>query len=353
LKEKDGIEVLQDTRRPVRTHLAGAFKLSAYLRRMGTVPQVGGEHRCSLKWKAFVLEHWLANYFHASAWLHCFGYNADEKGRAGKCLEATQHRNEVGPSRMAFGFNRDELNRAARTNSHDQAGRESFFPLIEWGWPRAQCLAYIEETLGVIWPKSACVFCPFSQDVGKATPAGLARLSAHPEAAAEALLLEYGSLCLNPRGRLFNTKSLASVIQSQPALYSLWEGFVRLQDSIEWSLLEVKRHYTAPGQARRSVLQIASGAREAMTDLYESHVAALELAERVEHGIRYGYFAERRLNAYPSAEGYLVVAPAEVEEKARGSFRVFEERYTALLRELGQPLVNTPGTNRVLHPLFK
>lgn len=46
--QSDGISVLDDSRAPVRVHLAGAWKLSDELRAAGTVPQVAGSRRCSV-----------------------------------------------------------------------------------------------------------------------------------------------------------------------------------------------------------------------------------------------------------------------------------------------------------------
>ena len=57
--QKDGIVVLSDTRQPHKLHFQGVYKLSDELRANGTVPQFGGEHRCALKFKAFVIETWL------------------------------------------------------------------------------------------------------------------------------------------------------------------------------------------------------------------------------------------------------------------------------------------------------
>jgi hypothetical protein len=49
--QADGIAVLDDSRGPRRLHLAGAFRLSDELRAAGTVPQVAGVRKCSLKAK--------------------------------------------------------------------------------------------------------------------------------------------------------------------------------------------------------------------------------------------------------------------------------------------------------------
>src|SRR6266478_4390267 len=78
--ERDGIFVLDDSRQPQRCIVAGHYKLSDELRAAGTVPQFGGEHRCSLKFKAFVIETWMnENIFDPVR--HTFGYNAEEQAR--------------------------------------------------------------------------------------------------------------------------------------------------------------------------------------------------------------------------------------------------------------------------------
>jgi hypothetical protein len=53
--------------------------LSDELRAAGTVPQFGGEHHCSLKFKAFVIETWLNENILGP--VHTFGYNAAEPAR--------------------------------------------------------------------------------------------------------------------------------------------------------------------------------------------------------------------------------------------------------------------------------
>src|ERR1017187_1712371 len=54
--EADGITVLSDTTHPDRLFADGDYRLSDELRAAGTLPQFAGEHICSLKFKAFVLE---------------------------------------------------------------------------------------------------------------------------------------------------------------------------------------------------------------------------------------------------------------------------------------------------------
>ena len=58
--EADGITVLSDTRQPTTVYLDGDYRLSDELRKNGTVPMCSGVHKCALKFKAFVIESWLA-----------------------------------------------------------------------------------------------------------------------------------------------------------------------------------------------------------------------------------------------------------------------------------------------------
>ncbi|RZU28892.1 hypothetical protein [Edaphobacter modestus] len=134
--ESDGITVLSDTREPYRLHIEGDYKLSDELRAAGTVPQFGGEHICSLKFKAFPLEFWLREHL-STPYSHAFGYSAEEPKRVAKCQAAEA-------KRMAFGFNIDEHKRVARARQYDTPSRESIFPLVEWGWTRADCITMVE-----------------------------------------------------------------------------------------------------------------------------------------------------------------------------------------------------------------
>ena len=123
--EAAGITVLEHSSAPSQVYLQGDYRLSDELRSNGTVPQFGGEHRCSLKFKAFVIETWLRQH-QTGPVRHAFGYNATEPRRVAECQSATARR-------VAFGFNREEQTRIERTVRYDSPARESFFPLVEWG----------------------------------------------------------------------------------------------------------------------------------------------------------------------------------------------------------------------------
>ncbi len=55
------------------------------------------------------------------------------------------------------------LDEAHRMRSPKHRWQELFYPLVEMGWRRGDCLRYLEEQ-GVAAPRSACVFCPFHSD---------------------------------------------------------------------------------------------------------------------------------------------------------------------------------------------
>src|SRR5579863_585786 len=137
--EQDGIVVLDDSRNPQRLYIEGAYTLTQELMTAGTVPQFGAEHRCSLKFKAFVIETWLRQNL-GQRIRHSFGYNADEQDRIAKSNAAI--------ARVTFGFNRDETERIERGRSYDGSIRIGHYPLSQWGWSREKCLEYIWEATG-------------------------------------------------------------------------------------------------------------------------------------------------------------------------------------------------------------
>lgn len=182
--EHQGITVLSDTNRTERLFIEGDYKLSDELRAAGTVPQFGGEHICSLKFKAWVIEQWLAKHLREPI-RHALGYSAEETKRVTKSEEANVRR-------VAFGYNAQETSRIEKAISYDTPARQSFYPLVDWRWARQDCIDYLRETLGVLWKKSACVQCPFNA----LKESGLERHRNHPEQVASAMLLEHVSLAL-------------------------------------------------------------------------------------------------------------------------------------------------------------
>lgn len=323
--EEDGITILSDTTQPDRLFIEGDHKLSDELRSNGTVPQYGGVHRCSLKAKVFPIETWLRDYYPHSA-LHAFGYNADERKRVRKSLAADARR-------VAFGFNVEETSRAERARIYDTPGRISIFPLVEWGWTRADCRDYIKQKLGVLWNKSACVYCPFN----KLDAEALARHRAHPAQVADALMLEHLSLSMNPRGTLYPGKSLVQITAANRNQAAM-ERFHSALDRAEWMVYRVRRLYYAAkdeagrsrpdkkGTAIRAVEQLteAVSRAEALAQLRKLGAPASDVTEQ--RGITYIYRLRCGIG-YPTREEFLVAAPAVVGTKARYGMEWFEEQW--------------------------
>lgn len=358
--EEDGIVVLQDTRQPEKLHPDGCYSLSSYLLRCGTVPQFGGEHRCAQKYKAFVIETWLALEFQhlelTKPVYHVFGYNSEEVTRTDKSEYHIQRHNaekEVKLDRpkiplMVFGFNSEEVSRVERSALYDGPSRIGHYPLDEWGWTRAKCIGYILQQSGIVWRKSACSFCPFCAEAAKGEKDAVDRWEESPEDTAKGMLVEYNSLCFNPRGHLYKNGALRDVIDRM-GVKAAQEAFDRRLAEVPWGLYRVRRIYTKKGKAMRYVERIEvtptdrpRSAGETYPELTRDGLMrelrtgrfCPEAEVKTLRGIEYHYFAEREDDVYPTREGYYVVAPAFMEDKLRGRPEVFNERWERVGRGL-------------------
>lgn len=333
--EEEGIVVLQDTRSPVRLHPAGAYRLSDELLASGTVPQFGGEHRCAMKFKAFVIEAWLAFEFRSSSEIpvtHVFGYNADEKSRiANSDVHIARHnedRKVDAPKTpiVVFGFNSEEVGRVDRAKLYDGPNRIGSYPLPEWGWNRQKCVDYIFARYGVLWVKSACSFCPFCREASKGEEAAVLRWRLAPEQTAHGLLVEFNSLCFNPRGHLFKLGSMLEVVQRRNVseVLQIFESKLSL---MTWAVYRVRRIYSRKGKAIRCVERLETGSRQDMIAGVRSKIRNSETLELVQsRGINYAVF-QGRPEVYPACEGFYVAAPAFVGTKVRGPIEKFNERW--------------------------
>jgi hypothetical protein len=286
--EGEGITVLDDSRAPTQLHMRGPYRLSDELLSVGTVPQVAsGQRRCTHHFKGFPLSTWTRR----------------EYGDA--------------PIRRAIGYNADEQERADRAEGYSTDDQPYEFPLVSWGWGRERCVGYVREVVGETWRKSCCVFCPFTR--GK--PDVLERYRASPCEAAEALFLEYVSLCMNPAMTLYASKSLRSVLErdgNRDALRLLEERL----DSTPWAIYRVRRIVWAKGRADRRTEKIIDGTRAEVTAELTSRGAGAE------HGIVRGRVRERG-QTYPTVEEMVVAAPAVVADKSRPGFEDNWRRLTA------------------------
>lgn len=128
--ERDGVDVLSDSRHTERLVMAGVWTLADELERAGTVPQFAhGQRRCSQKFKGWPIDHWLRSELGEAAFRHVVGFNADERWRV------------------------------SRDRSYATSQRSPEYPLVEWGWTRDDCVRYLQAVTGETWRKSCCTFC--------------------------------------------------------------------------------------------------------------------------------------------------------------------------------------------------
>jgi len=299
--QRDGIAILDDSRTPRRVHLAGAYRLSQELLEAGTVPQAGGNRLCSAKSKGFPLDTFLDG--HVS-----------------------------GAFRQAVGFAAGEEARARRDATYDRPGRRGVYPLIEWGWDRDACLAYIQQATGVEdWPKSACWMCPFALASKSCRERTMRRFADDPQRAVAALALEHLAVSLNDR------QGLAAGARAVDLVAGAGHGHVlaRLQEHLDvaaHALYEVRRILRArrddPGKlanASRHLRVLATGSRGEMDRQLRVTAARLNADLDDHDGIRRAWL-QRRNDGLPAREHFLVAAPAGAKPKGDERFESWWEQ---------------------------
>ncbi|MFI6290070.1 hypothetical protein ACIBEJ_00710 [Nonomuraea sp. NPDC050790] len=295
--DKAGHVVLDDTRQPYVCHLGGAYTLSAHMLAAGTVPQVGGPRRCSIRFKGWVLDRWVSEYTGGAPYDHAVGFELGELGRMAE--------------------DREQLR---------LAGRRPFYPLIEWGWHREQAEAYIVEHLGVAWIKSACTFCPFAMTSAAGRRRTVARYIANPAEAMLPLMMEHVAVALNPRQGLIGGERLADLLTADPAASGLLREFSRSLDEQQWALYEVRRAFRARkgnpmamANAVRSLVRLDIGERAGMVKELRARArsAGATLAADGEH---HRAWIRRRGTAFPCVEELLTIAPAVAADKVGPGF---------------------------------
>ncbi|MGV9934098.1 hypothetical protein ACWDY4_26535 [Streptomyces olivaceoviridis] len=288
------IAVMDDSREPERIVRRGPWSLEEdEYEANGTVPQQGGIRLCSL---------------HA-------------KGEVGDALIAQ----EIGdrPFRQVMGFNADEVPRSLRDRGASKNPlRQGLYPLIEWGWGRERCEAYLYERFGVRWEKSYCTFCCFPISMG-AMAAHLDRMRAHPDIAGRVLRLEYTSVSLNPKAKLFGRHSLLEKFDpSRPADRPVLAAFEE-ELAGPWALYHVRRILPVAkadparrGRALRSVERVDVGRAAVLgrrlRSVSERHGVPVEVDER--YG-RVRAWVHRRGEGLPAVEELMVTAPYQVRDK--------------------------------------
>ncbi|GLB85072.1 hypothetical protein Mkiyose1665_51790 [Mycobacterium kiyosense] len=86
--------------------------------------------------------------------------------------------------------NAQSSRRAAQSTYHT-ATRTGWYPLLQWGWTRADCHRFVLDILGEAIPKSACGFCPFPMATATGRSQQGQRYRTKHERGTEALLLEF------------------------------------------------------------------------------------------------------------------------------------------------------------------
>jgi hypothetical protein len=284
--QADGIAVLDDTRHPERLHLEGAYKLSQELIAGGTVPHAGGARRCSAKAKGWPLDQFIREQTNGQPYLHVVGFEANETGRALRDA----------------GFNTE-----LRTGS---------YPLIEWGWQRADCERYIEQHLHVQWIKSACTYCPFALLNKGGRRRVMDMYQAEPETGGPGLLMEHLAVSLNPRQGLMAGRRLADLLANSPAHAATMSLFRARLDADPWNVYEVRRALRPNARCLRIA---ATGSRADMSAELARLARAEDLSLTADDGIARAWL-RRRGPVFPTAEHFYVAAPAGASEKEGRGF---------------------------------
>ncbi|AFU02788.1 hypothetical protein [Nocardia brasiliensis] len=288
----DGIVVLQDSRRPQRLHPDadehGFYALSAEHRANGVLPTLGGTRTCSAKSKGMPLDLWRAKHLGHGPYVHAMGFNADESRRIEKDSSVTMG-----------------------------GQRQPIYPLHEAGWSRARCHGYLFGLFGVWWPKSCCRQCCFVSVPG--WPEQLERYIAAPAEAFKHLLDEYVTLALNRNSGLFGPgKSLADRLRRDGADHVLALAAAEL-DRCGWAVYRVRRCYSRPATAWRSVETIYRGSRAAASRFLTELGVHLGICPHDDGKHTRVWLTEASIT-FPRLEEFFVAAPDSVLPKQRAGF---------------------------------
>lgn len=108
--------------------------LTEWVTRLGIVPvMAGGSHVCSKKFKGDVIQKWVRDAY------------PDEQ------------------ITFLIGIEKNEGHRTARFTKPASDTNEYEYPLVDMGWDRAACVAYLDRR-EIEVGKSSCVYCPFMSE---------------------------------------------------------------------------------------------------------------------------------------------------------------------------------------------
>jgi hypothetical protein len=296
-KQADGVRVLDDSRTPERLFLEGDYALSQEMLRAGTVPQYGGARRCSAKAKGWPLDQVIG--------------------------QITEGR----PYRHVVGFEANEANRAVRDSGFNTAHRTGVYPLIEWGWDREMCEAYVLQTLGVLFPKSACTYCPFALVTAQGRARTLERFASDPDSGVAALFMEHIAAALNPRQSLAPEIRLYDILAASPDHDQVLALLENRFDKERWAVYEVRRallpsarHPDRPGTSARQVRVVAAGSRPAMEHALAAVAIGRSQAVDDSDPRHPRVWLRRREPHLPTTEEFFTISPHTVPDKIGPGF---------------------------------
>jgi len=228
-----------------------------------------------------------------------------------------------------MGFEAGEERRARDDAAANTWQRTGSYPLIEWGWTRADCERYLAERTGVArWPKSACWFCPFalcSRDGRRRAIDGFVR---EPHHAFAALTLERLAIALNERQGLAAGRRLADLLAGTAAAGVLAD-FERRLAAEPHALYEVRRVLRPRtddphrlGNASRHLKVLAAGDRRRLLAELQARAAAACLPIDVDDAVP-RLWLRRRSAVLPCGEHFLTVAPAGAVAKSMPRFETW------------------------------
>ncbi|MEZ4435431.1 MAG: hypothetical protein R3F65_23760 [bacterium] len=283
--------ILDDSRSPTTLHVDGVYKLSDELDEAGTAVQRSGPRHCSVHAKGEVLDPAIAEVTGGERFTHYIGFTVEEGSRVEK------------------------------DRCYANSTRCSAYPLVEWGWTRADAEAFIKEHTGVDWPKSCCTFCPFALSSKAKRVAAAERLDAEPDdrRATAGLWMEAIATALNPRQPLIKGGLLHVIEEHAPAVVRRMEA--RFEDVEAWGLYEVRRAWLSSQRVVRSIRLVQTGSRAAL----ERRVAG---AERTAYGLAVKVVSDRP--AEHGREHRYAVVPAVVQPKEHRHFRIWWRRLIEL-----------------------
>ncbi|MGY1960745.1 hypothetical protein [Nocardia gipuzkoensis] len=150
-------------------------------------------------------------------------------------------------------------------------------------------------------------------------PEQLARFKAAPAEAFKHVVDEYVAVALNRNSGLFGPgKSLTDRLRRDGAHDVLALAEAEL-DRCRWAVYRVRRCYTAPARAWRSVDTVARGSRAETEDVLGRIAAELRIPCALD-GDHTRVWLTEHATTYPRLEEFFVAAPDSVMPKQRGGF---------------------------------